>query len=61
MPFDAAVFAYDSLKRLTSANNPESGTVSSTYDNKITYGGEGQRVKKLIAENTRFVYGIAAN
>jgi RHS repeat-associated protein len=26
-------FAYDSLKRLTSAANPESGTVSYTYDN----------------------------
>ena len=26
-------FAYDSLKRLTSATNPESGTVSLTYDN----------------------------
>jgi RHS repeat-associated protein len=26
-------FAYDSLKRLTSATNPESGTVSYTYDN----------------------------
>jgi RHS repeat-associated protein len=26
-------FAYDSLKRLTSASNPESGTVSYTYDN----------------------------
>ena len=29
----ARVFAYDSLKRLTSATNPESGTVSYIYDN----------------------------
>ena len=28
-------FAYDSLKRLTSATNPESGTVSYQYDNKV--------------------------
>ena len=26
-------FAYDSLSRLTSASNPESGTVAYTYDN----------------------------
>ncbi|MEK6334072.1 MAG: LamG-like jellyroll fold domain-containing protein [Acidobacteriota bacterium] len=32
-PIQSRTFAYDSLKRLTSAANPESGTISYQYDN----------------------------
>ena len=39
-------FAYDSLSRLTSARNPESGTIAYTYDNNgnLTQRTDARRV-----------------
>jgi uncharacterized protein RhaS with RHS repeats len=61
---DARLSSYDAAGNLLN-----DGTHSYTYDaeNKIAkvdgatayiYDGEGQRVRKLLAENLRFVYGI---
>gem|GEM_PF-1634376 len=57
-------FSYDSAGNLTNDTNH---TYTFDAENKIktvdsttayTYDGEGQRVRKLVGENTRFVYGI---
>jgi len=60
----ASGFSYDAAGNLT---NDTIHTYSFDAENKIVavdsnaafvYDGEGQRVRKLIGENTRFVYGI---
>ena len=44
-----AIYAYDAENHLITVNS------STGY----TYDGEGRRVRKLIGENTRFIYGIS--
>ena len=48
-------FVYDSLKRLTSATNPESGTSSFQYDNNgnLTQKTDAQHVRKFVENNLR--------
>ena len=59
-------YSYDSAGNLT---NDGSHSYAFDGDSKIksvdsttayTYDGEGQRVKKLVGENTRFIYGIGS-